>query len=339
MRTYPSCRALIVAVALVATAAGTAFAQRPPRRGPMGPMGEGDFAQTLTNWFIQASAKVAEGGEKVSAPGLAMNRWYPATVPATVMGTLVQNNVYPDIYVGDNLKKDHFRPVPGPLVVPDRVPSQRGPVEDDVQARVRRNQLPGQYLAQRQEGRRRLRGLRRLPPPRVRRDGGGREGRTERPRRRDLPAPARGADRGLRGLEPVASGQEHGALAGGAGQGDGRRLHRRPVRRDQARPRGLQRGHAHGLGRAQEQHREQGLRHPGRPAGIADVLAGSDPGAEGDEEGRLRAGDDPRARPEEPEGLVDPRPREPPSSTSSAWPSSRRAGPRSTPRPRSRSSP
>jgi exo-1,4-beta-D-glucosaminidase len=114
MRTHPSFRAVIVAVALVAVAAGTAFAQRPPRRGPMGPMGEGEFAQTLTNWFIQASAKVAEGGEKVSAPGLAMNRWYPATVPATVMGTLVQNNVYTDIYVGDNLKKISSDPFQGP---------------------------------------------------------------------------------------------------------------------------------------------------------------------------------------------------------------------------------
>lgn len=113
MRTHPSFRALIVAVALVSIAAGTAFAQRPPRRGPMGPVGEGEFAQTLTNWFIQASAKVADGGEKISAPGLVMNRWYPATVPATVMGTLVQNNVYTDIYVGDNLKKISSDPFQG----------------------------------------------------------------------------------------------------------------------------------------------------------------------------------------------------------------------------------
>jgi len=113
MRTHPSFRAMITVIALVAVAAGTAFAQRPPRRGPMGPMGEGEFAQTLTNWFIQASAKVPDGGEKVSAPGLAMNRWYPATVPATVMGTLVQNNVYTDIYVGDNLKKISSDPFQG----------------------------------------------------------------------------------------------------------------------------------------------------------------------------------------------------------------------------------
>ena len=38
----------------------------------------------------------------------------------------------------------------------------------------------------------------------------------------------------------------------------------------------------------------------------SDVLAGRDPGAEGNEEDRLRARDDPRARAEEPEGLVDP---------------------------------
>jgi exo-1,4-beta-D-glucosaminidase len=113
MRSFPSSRALIVAVALVAAVAGTAFAQRPPRRGPMGLMGEGEFGQTLTNWFIQESAKVAASGDQVSAPGLAMNRWFPATVPATVMGTLVQNNVYTDIYVGDNLKRISPEPFQG----------------------------------------------------------------------------------------------------------------------------------------------------------------------------------------------------------------------------------
>ena len=40
----------------------------------------------------------------ISQPGLLMDRWYPATVPATVLGTLVQNNVHADLYFGDNLK-------------------------------------------------------------------------------------------------------------------------------------------------------------------------------------------------------------------------------------------
>ena len=113
MRVLRSSRAILPALALLVLASDTAFAQRPPRRGAFGPLGEAEYAQTLTNWFIQSSAKVAETGETVSAPGLVMTRWYPATVPATVLGTLVQNNVYTDIYVGDNLKRVLAEPFQG----------------------------------------------------------------------------------------------------------------------------------------------------------------------------------------------------------------------------------
>jgi exo-1,4-beta-D-glucosaminidase len=65
---------------------------------------EADYALILRNWFIQSSAKVKTGGEQISQPGLLMDRWYPANVPATVLGTLVQNNVHADLYFGDNLK-------------------------------------------------------------------------------------------------------------------------------------------------------------------------------------------------------------------------------------------
>ena len=32
-------------------------------------------------------------------------KWYPTTVPSTVLGTLVKNKVYPDPYYGTNFKK------------------------------------------------------------------------------------------------------------------------------------------------------------------------------------------------------------------------------------------
>ena len=86
-----------------------ASAQMRPGRGRargfmMGP-GETEFRQTITNWFLQSSARVKTGGESLSQPGVPMDKWYPATVPATVLGTLVQNDVYTDIFFGDNLKK------------------------------------------------------------------------------------------------------------------------------------------------------------------------------------------------------------------------------------------
>jgi exo-1,4-beta-D-glucosaminidase len=55
-------------------------------------------------WYIQSSAKAKATGEQISSPGYRIESWYPAVVPSTVLGTLVQNNVYPDIFFGDNLK-------------------------------------------------------------------------------------------------------------------------------------------------------------------------------------------------------------------------------------------
>jgi exo-1,4-beta-D-glucosaminidase len=55
-------------------------------------------------WYIQSSEKAKGSGEEISAPAFKMDSWYPAVVPSTVLGTLVQNNIYADLFVGDNLK-------------------------------------------------------------------------------------------------------------------------------------------------------------------------------------------------------------------------------------------
>jgi exo-1,4-beta-D-glucosaminidase len=55
-------------------------------------------------WNIQSSEKAKGTGEEISRPGFRIDGWYPALVPSTVLGTLVQNNVHADLYVGDNLK-------------------------------------------------------------------------------------------------------------------------------------------------------------------------------------------------------------------------------------------
>ncbi len=54
-------------------------------------------------WYLQSSAKVKGTGEQISLPGFKVESWYPAVVPSTVLGTLVENNVYKDIFFGKNL--------------------------------------------------------------------------------------------------------------------------------------------------------------------------------------------------------------------------------------------
>ncbi len=55
-------------------------------------------------WYIQSSEKAKGAGEQISMPGFKIDSWYPAVVPSTVLGTLVENNVYPDIFFGKNLE-------------------------------------------------------------------------------------------------------------------------------------------------------------------------------------------------------------------------------------------
>ena len=55
-------------------------------------------------WSIQSSAEVRERGEILSQHVFQPKNWYPAAVPSTVVGTLVENKVYPDPFVGMNLR-------------------------------------------------------------------------------------------------------------------------------------------------------------------------------------------------------------------------------------------
>jgi exo-1,4-beta-D-glucosaminidase len=66
--------------------------------------GGGSPAILLRNgWAIQSSSDVRETGAAISAPGFPARDWYPATVPSTVLGALVEDQVYPDPYTGTNL--------------------------------------------------------------------------------------------------------------------------------------------------------------------------------------------------------------------------------------------
>ena len=55
-------------------------------------------------WAIQSSARVQAGGEVISTGEYKPTGWYKATVPSTVVGTLVDDGIYPDPFFGMNLR-------------------------------------------------------------------------------------------------------------------------------------------------------------------------------------------------------------------------------------------
>src|SRR5664280_529810 len=65
---------------------------------PVGPV-------EVTGWKMQDSAVVgAASGQTIStAAYTGSSSWYNATVPGTVLRTLVDNTVYPDQYIGNNM--------------------------------------------------------------------------------------------------------------------------------------------------------------------------------------------------------------------------------------------
>jgi exo-1,4-beta-D-glucosaminidase len=90
------------------------------------------FDQTINLgdlWYIQSSEKVKGTGEEISKPGFKIENWYPAVVPSTVLGTLVQNNVYSDIFFGRNLEKVPTEPFAVPWWYRKEfiIPVSRGP--------------------------------------------------------------------------------------------------------------------------------------------------------------------------------------------------------------------
>jgi exo-1,4-beta-D-glucosaminidase len=63
-------------------------------------------------WHLQTSAKISEKGEQISQNGYKTTNWLPVNVPTTVMGALVKNNVYKDLFMGNNLlsvDKEQFK--------------------------------------------------------------------------------------------------------------------------------------------------------------------------------------------------------------------------------------
>jgi hypothetical protein len=64
-----------------------------------------DGRWTINGWQLAAAPEVKEGGAALSRPGRASGTWRAATVPGTVLTTLVDRGVYPHPYYGlNNLK-------------------------------------------------------------------------------------------------------------------------------------------------------------------------------------------------------------------------------------------
>ena len=56
-------------------------------------------------WLIFPSEKITANESQVSSSQFPATGWYAASRPSTVMGTLVKDKVYKNIFTGDNLKK------------------------------------------------------------------------------------------------------------------------------------------------------------------------------------------------------------------------------------------
>ena len=55
-----------------------------------------------SGWQMQYASKVSAPGAAIAAPGFNAAGWYAATVPGTVLTTLVNNKVYPEPLYGEN---------------------------------------------------------------------------------------------------------------------------------------------------------------------------------------------------------------------------------------------
>ncbi len=83
-------------------------------------MGQDGKILLRDNWTIQSSKEIKVEGSIISTTAFQPVKWYPATVPSTVFGTLVENKVYPDPYFGTNIES-----------VPGYIRDRRGEIADD----------------------------------------------------------------------------------------------------------------------------------------------------------------------------------------------------------------
>src|SRR5579884_4536190 len=61
-------------------------------------------SETITGWQMQDVTKVSDAGDVVSTAKFHPDHWYAATVPGTVLTTLVNDGVYPEPLYGENMR-------------------------------------------------------------------------------------------------------------------------------------------------------------------------------------------------------------------------------------------
>ncbi len=66
--------------------------------------------QLSEGWFIQSNDSVALSGDKISSNHFKPDGWFATKVPSTVMHSLVENGVYSNIFVDDNMKNISSKP-------------------------------------------------------------------------------------------------------------------------------------------------------------------------------------------------------------------------------------
>ena len=72
-----------------------------PQRQPLTDLGAGDW-QLSGGWKLQAVIRVPDSVREIAQPGYDASSWYDATVPGTVLTTLVDQGVYPEPTYGLN---------------------------------------------------------------------------------------------------------------------------------------------------------------------------------------------------------------------------------------------
>lgn len=67
-----------------------------------------DYGRTISlksGWYIQSSAQINETPEQISDTAYVLDNWYKATVPSTILGNLVNDGIYTNIYFAKNFSK------------------------------------------------------------------------------------------------------------------------------------------------------------------------------------------------------------------------------------------
>ena len=99
------CLLLVLLQAQTSTAQPSSIQQSTVRPAATPPLSASGTFELNTAWKCQAIGKVHATPEKLSQPGFSTASWLPATVPGTVLTTLINNHLAPDPFYGLNNKQ------------------------------------------------------------------------------------------------------------------------------------------------------------------------------------------------------------------------------------------